>query len=206
MRRVNSQERQVQTTGHQDGFSLLEVLIAIAILAGVAMALGPAISAAARASARIHQQAAVEEDLRTARQFFRDMITQQLLVTPAASAISGNRSTLSLTVLDPGDMAPAELKLTITNEAPARLIASFGDGETDNAVDYTLLANIKDAQFQFLANAQWRDSWSDTALPSLIRLRFIHSDASADPISIEAAPHGQAPLICQFDPVSRRCR
>ena len=116
------------------------------------------------------------------------MITQQLLVTPTASAISGDRSKLSFTVLDPGDMAPADLILSITSETPAHLIATFGDPETENAKTYPLLSNISDARFQFMENAQWRDRWNNTAPPSLIRLSFVHNGASHKRFSFEAAP------------------
>lgn len=197
----------IPATKQQAGFSLLEVLIAIAILAGVAMALGPAISAAARASSRIHQGAAIEEDLRSARQFFSDIIAQQLVLDSAATAITSEGFDLKLTTLDPGDMSPVAVKLTITRETPSRLVATFGDTDSTNAQTYTLLSNISDARFEFLKGAQWRGAWNEKTPPTLIRLTGVLGGARDDHAFIfEAAPQGSAPLHCQFDPVSRRCR
>lgn len=191
----------------QQGFSLLEVLIAIAILAGVAMALGPAVSAAARASSRIHQQAAIEEDLRSARQFFSDIIAQQLILDAASTAITGDGYELTLTTLDPGDMSPVSVKLTITRETPARLVARFGEANGAGASEYTLLSNISGARFEFMQDAQWRNEWRQAPPPALIRLTGVLGGGRGDHAFIfEAAPQSSAPLHCRFDPVSRRCR
>ena len=193
----------------QTGFSLLEVLIAIAILAGVAMVLGPAISAAARASSRIHQGAAIEEDLRTARQFFNDIIQQEIILDgkSTGTVLTGEASSLTLTTLDPGNMSPVNVKLTLTNDAPGALVAKFTTAGNDEAQNYTLLSNVIGARFEFLENAQWREAWHDATPPALIRLTGMVALGKENRAFVfEAAPRGAAPLHCQFDPVSRRCR
>ncbi len=193
----------------QAGFSLLEVLIAIAILAGIAMAMGPAISAAARASSRIHQSAASEEDLRSARQFFNDIIVQQVFLGGAypEDVVAGDAFSMTLITLDPGDMSPVAVQLTITRETPATLVASFGNTDSENTETYTLLSNISDARFEFMKDNNWRNVWRDAKPPALIRLTGILNGKGENRAFIfEAAPQGAAPLHCQFDPVSRRCR
>ena len=198
----------------QSGFTLLEALIAIALLAGIAMALLPALNAASKASTRIRQSAAFGEDIKTTNDFFRDIIEGALWIdgSPDTAAIAGGSKAVTITTIDATTMAPVIVKLTITPGPAAELTAQFAfsdDQETNKT--HVLLSNLEGASFEYLSpdavNGRWTSEWDEKQPPKLIRLKgAFQKNNEQQSFLFEASPIGSAPLHCQFDSVSRRCR
>lgn len=202
----------------QNGFSLLEVLMAVAILAGLAMAFGPMLSAASHASARIHHEAAAAEDARVAKRVLHDILTQTIQVDlgDGRPSVFGDARRLTVTTLDAETMTPVSIELTISQGETRQLIARVsplnaeGPGFEEKQ-SFVIMRDLAQARFQYLATEnsppRWRSRWRDEAPPALIRLSGANAvGAHEHAFLFEAAPKGVAPLVCAFDPVSRQCR
>ena len=195
----------------QHGFSLLEALIAIAVLAGLAMTFAPSISAASLAAARIHHDAAFEEDLRAIRGFLRENISQTVRLSAAGgkTLITGSPEHLSLTVIDSHTMELMDIHIAI--DRAQSLTAHLVRHGAEAGRTYVLLPEVYDARFRYRANTDsapgWRASWREEEPPALIRLSGALRYGNGEKrFAIETAPLGAAPLNCAFDPVSRQCR
>jgi prepilin-type N-terminal cleavage/methylation domain-containing protein len=197
----------------QRGFSLLEVLIAISILAGIMMALGPAISTAAKAASRIHNNASVHESLRTFQMFFRDAIEQNvfLLDTGEIRSIYGSPTELHIITYDPDANEPDTVVFKISSSAASSLIAEFSTGSSAQSQSIELIEALDNAKFDFLGvengTAVWKSEWSETQPPKLVRFSgAVTNQGAISEFTFEAAPAATSPFECQFDSVSRQCR
>ena len=198
---------------HQCGLTLLEVLIAAAILAGIAMGLAPAINAASRASISIHQKSNIAEELRTSRQVFRDVVRQQIQMPSEMQdhLFKGTANEFSFASIDPITMKPVLIELSVTATAPKQVLVRLKAEGDKSGAPYLLLSNVTDAHFEFLdkrnGQDQWRRNWDQAFLPALVRLTgTLQTRGTGRPFLVEAAPLGRTTLNCQFDPVSRQCR
>lgn len=197
----------------QKGFSLLEALIAITILAGVAMALAPAISAAAKVSTRIQQGSLIEEELRTTRRFLRDVFAQNILVDSRErqTAFKGSAKKITITTIDSATMSPVPVAVVISGGNQQVLTVRLGSSSSDDAQQYILIENLNNARFEFLdsqsPNPQWMTIPPSGNLPDMVRLagQILAGNESKE-FAFEFSLPGKAPLHCQFDSVSRRCR
>lgn len=197
----------------QRGFSLVEVLVAIAILAGLMTALAPTLNITARTASRIHENAQFEEDTRTTGRFLRDVISQTIWLNKEGdeAPIAGEARRLQITTLDPEAKSPMTISLTIEQGQPQTLTAQFAKSDAIDDERYIILSNMSNARFQYLklneGNAQWRNRWHDSAPPALIRftgnIRYGDEERA---FVFEVPPKSAAPLHCAFDPVSRQCR
>lgn len=197
----------------ESGFSLLETLIAIAILASVMTALGPALNVTARTASRIHQEAQFQEDVRAAGRVFSDIVSQTLWLDKddAAPPVAGDAAGMEVMTLDAASKSPVTLSLAIEREEKQRLTARFGGSDRLTGDRHVVLDNLSDARFQYMSvnggRARWRDRWRETSPPALIRFAgVLHYGGQERAFAVEASPGGAAPLHCAFDPVSRQCR
>lgn len=201
----------------QRGFSLPEILVAVAILAGLMAALGPMLGAAARVASRLHLEAQYEEDARIARRFLQDVFSQSVWLDKDSSEapITGDARQLQVTTLDPLTKSPMRVSLTIDRDETQRLMARFTanskDGPPDTDERYVLLSNLSNARFAYMTRQgdgrRWRDRWDDPAPPALIRFSgALQYGSQTRDFAFEASPDGAAPLHCAFDRVSRQCR
>lgn len=195
----------------QRGLSVLEVLIAIAILAGMAMALAPAVSASSRAASRIHESAATREALRTAGAFFRETVEQGIAIGTEAEEywFVGDERSLTFPSVDSASADPVLIRL----EVKASTLTASGPwlGELNEA--QPILDRLSTATFDYYGDQQdgsapsWQPSWNAPNAPKLIRISGVLKGAREDrPFLFEAAPGSETFLNCRFDPVSRVCR
>lgn len=197
----------------QAGFSLLEILIAVAILAGLMAVLGPTLSIAARTASRIHQDAQYEENARAAGRFLNDVISQTVWLdkNSADAPVTGDARRVEIRTLDGDVKTPVMVDLAIEPGAPQTLTARFsGSGAIENE-RYVILSNISNARFQYMTRdanrTQWRDRWRESSAPALIRLTgTLRYGDEERAFSFEVSPGSRAPLHCAFDPISRQCR
>jgi len=197
----------------KNGFSLLETLIAITILAGLVMVLGPVLNVTARTASRVHQEAQFQEDIRVLSRVFNDIVSQALWLdkSDAAPPVLGNAMDMEITTLGADVNSPVMLSLAIEHEKKQRLTVRFAQSDMLTGERHDVLDNLSGARFQYLevndGAARWRDRWREASPPALIRFSgVLHSGDRERSFAVEASPGGVAPLHCAFDPISRECR
>ncbi|MEQ8936353.1 MAG: prepilin-type N-terminal cleavage/methylation domain-containing protein [Amphiplicatus sp.] len=196
----------------QRGYSLIEALVAVAILAAIAAATAPALYASVRASARIAAFASAEEEERVARSLLTSVFDSALIlsVDPEEPWFKGARDRLKLVTLYAPAENPETAQFVIRSGdlyfASASDIAIKVDAADDDAPEVLLLRDVDRFRYYGAEDereaATWRPSWAADAPPLLVRVERA-PDAGA-PIDFHVA--ARAPLNCVFDQVSRRCR
>lgn len=198
-----------EVTRHcQAGFTLTEALIAIAILAGIAAAMAPALQGITRVAARIHTETSDAEDHRITLQVLTRIINGALqLPDTEATTIKGRKSQFSIVSFGYNHNQPRNFQFRIeeTDGVSDLLLA-------EPNTDHNSISLMTGRRFTFSyfgrqtdePKTKWHLRWQDQALPRLIR--FEGFDLEGDAIVFDIDLHAQAPLICRFDAVSRRCR
>lgn len=194
----------------RNGATLLEALIAIALLAAVAAALAPALYGTAKTSARAQDWARKAEDSRVAHDLLSEAFRALIVYSEASEprALAGDARTMTLTILPSADGAPKTVTLQVRKE-----VLSYAEQE-DLTLPRPRLPHKADADlpipglsgFAYFgaedreAAPSWTTRWSAPKPPLLVRLER----KGAPPVDFEIGARG--PLDCAFDPVSRTCR
>lgn len=205
-------KRRSREARSQRGYSLIEALIAVAILAAIAAAMAPALFASVRASGRIAVFASDAEEERVARALlasvFNSAIT--LSVDPEEPWFKGAPDRLKLATLYAPAEDPETARFVIRSGdlyfASASDIAINADDAGDDAPETLLLKDVVRFRYYGVEDereaAAWRSSWDADAPPLLVRVERAPDAGAAMDFHVAA----RAPLNCVFDQVSRRCR
>lgn len=198
-----------QRTHNENGYTLIEALIASAILAGVASVLAPAIHTSIKTSSRISQYGANAEEVRIADGVLAELFAAA--VNPGgpdgALVFSGSPERLRFPALFDIEAGPQIVTLRIDDRkliyAPAAVfdddsimseVVLLGDA---SGFDYFGAENDRDAP-------GWRPNWTSPSPPRLIRIERIAADGSSHSLTFHIS--ATAPIHCLFDQVSRKCR
>lgn len=196
------------------GLTLTEALVAVAILAVLAAAIAPAVAGAVRAATRIAQSSAQSENLREVDGLLRRVALGT--VWPSADTRTdmpeGDETSLRLLSFARADGTPAIVTFKIENDKiEVSMAPSWAPTETSMS---RLATGMKGTRFRYYgretkdAPVGWRSSWHAARPPLLIGLigTLDGPDGKAREIAIDALVGGQAPIVCEYDAVSRECR
>ena len=195
----------------QRGVSLLEALIAVALLAGLASMLAPAVHSALKLSAGTLQQAEYRESSRIVHDALSQIVSNALLIDPGNEGLRmrGDASQLQIVSLA-GSSTARRFSLLIEN---GRLTGDIDTLlERDEANETTEILSEGALGFSYYGRATpdaplgWTNRWSGAHPPALVRLQVRENNKPGVATSIEIPVTARGPLHCAFDPVSRRCR
>jgi len=189
---------------HAGGFTLLEALIAVVILAGIAAVLVPAVSTAIRVEARASNLVADLETGAGAEDLLRELLLRAHRPPRAASAgqLEGTPTSVSF------------LTLAIAAGTPQLARLEYESGHLDLTLprvelgprvpqDILIADQLERARFQYFGDigdgrgAVWHESWDQIQPPQLVALDLLSSDGSRK--RIEARVGGAGPFDCRFD-------
>lgn len=196
------------------GLTLTEALVAVAILAALAAAIAPAVAGAIRSAARIARSSAESESLRETDALLRRLALGAVWPTAEtrADVPEGDETSLRLLTFAQADGKPAIATLEITG---GKLKISMAPSwAPEERVETILSTGLRDLRFRYYgretkdAPVGWRTSWHAARPPLLISLVGTRQGADRSPrqIAIDALVGGQAPIVCEYDAVSRECR
>lgn len=195
---------------HQRGYTLIEALIAAAILAGIATILAPAIRASLKASARIAAFGADAEDLRIADGVLAELFAAA--VDPGISAerppFSGGPDKIELAVLFDMEAGPQIVSLQI-NDGKLLYRPPADGGDRSSVDDIVLFDGVTGFRYRGRTadreSLEWRGEWTAGPPPALVEVGR-REGASGAPPPLTFAVASTAPIHCLFDQVSRKCR
>ncbi len=196
-------------TNPQQGFTLTEALIAIAILASIAASMGPALQGAFKIAGRIHGQAIQLEENRVLTSVIQKALEGIVRIPADDNAVLFKGSSNQFQVFSYGfnRAEPDEVFVSIKrNENNDDLLLRYG--EQDQPVQLLAASEFKFSYYGAINNRaplQWHQSWKSKTLPRLVRLVARSNNNNLD-LKFDFSIPSEAPLTCQFDPVSRRCR
>jgi general secretion pathway protein J len=195
----------------QRGVSLLEALIAVALLAALASMLAPAMHNALRLSTITLRDAEARESHRIAEDALSQILSKALLIDPGELdlRITGDDARLRVASLA-GSATARRFSLQIENgRLTGDIETLLGEGNENETTEILAAGAIG---FSYYGRATpdaplgWTSKWSGALPPALVRLQMRESDGPDAITSIEIPVNVRGPLHCAFDPVSRRCR
>jgi general secretion pathway protein J len=212
------------------GFTLIEMLVALALVSLMSIAMLQAYRFSQRSLARTTQLDADARDVATAQRLLRRLIEQAYPFEPAAGAaivetgrpMFGNGSFLELSAPSSAHLGGAGLyRYALSRDEYGALEVAWwldrngaaAESKTREvlledvagiSIAYLELVELGDGQFE----PQWRETWGDqNTLPALVRIRvtFSEGDRRRWP-ELVVSPRLSADANCVFDVVSQTCR
>lgn len=195
----------------QRGISLLDALIAVALLAALATLLTPSLYGALRTSASVLRSAHTNE----ARRIVEETLTQILSNAVTLSRddkdllIKGDSKSFRAISLAGGGIA-RRFSLSIDNGKLLGEVAPLIESTAPPQQTEILAAGA--LRFSYYGRATdkaplvWSDRWDSVYPPQIIRFEMTQDEPNSETTIFDTAVQARGPLHCAFDPVSRRCR
>ncbi|SDL67668.1 hypothetical protein [Maricaulis salignorans] len=186
------------------GFTLMEALIAVVILAGIAAVLVPAVRTAVRVEARA---AGLVEGLET-HAAIEDLMRELLLRAYRAprsdgqGQFRGSATSLSFLTLATAADFPEPVRLDY-DSGQLELTLPHRAGTPSNAYRFVLVEDVERARFSYFGDADdgrgqaWQSVWDQPAPPQIVALDIQARNGSAK--RIEARIGGAGAFDCRFD-------
>jgi general secretion pathway protein J len=210
---------------HDRGFTLIEVLVALALMGMIAIILITSLQIGGHTWQRVMRVTSGTEDIAQAQEILRLRLSSLYPDDRPAGAIShpafliSNGTSLEFSGAAPEATAGGILRYQIAVSATSGALEirswpdkdSFSDQPGD-AKPEALLPHVASMAIQFLLKpetgpSRWVERWDSKKIPQLIRidLAFAPNDKRRwPPLYIE--PRVDTTASCVFDVVSRRCR
>lgn len=220
-----------QTLPSQRGFTLLEVLVALALMAAISIGLVSSIHWSQEAQARTQQAQLRAEEIRTLRGFLLRTLQAAYPFDPepslghAVGPLSGDAVSLSFTGPSSGGASGTgwmryELRIEREGDGSSRLLARWsvdpkGDSASSDRVgnEEVLAEGLQSLEWSYCVAdeeggaATWHDRWENSRrLPQQIRLQLHYADAPEEIVDLRVVPRITDDAQCAFDPVSETCR
>lgn len=183
------------------GFTLLEVLIALAIVGGVVAALVGIIDTARRLQASVDVRHQRQVEAAQLRGVLHDALSQ-LRTVAGASSLVGDRRRIAITAEAPRPLGMAEpVVLGLDPGEDGRgLIATWrrlAEGASLPA-PLRLIATDREVRFDYLAaEGEWTPSWDRSGrIPLLLRVTIADVDLRTDATVLQFAPRALASPDC----------
>lgn len=208
----------------QAGFTLLELLVTVALLSVISVMLLSALQMGGRVWEKTSEHASVLEEVGSTRQFLNRWIGQAYPLVDRADPLrpilqfQGTRELLEFVAPAPralgGGLAHFRIERTATDRLVVRVWGErLADGGQD-ASESLLLDKVTGVQFAYFGATRdgeataWHEAWGEAArLPTLVRI--VVSFPDGDPrswIALDIAPQITAPADCEYNALSKTCR
>ncbi|WP_417493250.1 type IV pilin protein [Maricaulis sp.] len=189
---------------HSAGFTLMEALIAVVILAGIAAVLVPAVSTAVRVEARASNLIVGLETQAGTEDLLRELLLRAHRPPRAASAgqLEGTPTSVSFLTLATAAGTPQPARLEFESGRLELTLPRLED--RSRAPQGIVLADeLERARFRYFGDIEdgrgtvWHESWDHPAPPQLVGLDLLSRDGSRN--RIEARVGGAGAFDCRFD-------
>ncbi|OLF71727.1 hypothetical protein AWH62_11340 [Maricaulis sp. W15] len=186
------------------GFTLLEALITVGLLALLAVLLAPAVRAVSLAEARVREHVESRETAGRLAALLRDSVTRVQPMPDAAArgGVFGTADTLSLWVRMPASGELARLDFVFGGDDV--LVTLAGPGSSPRMTQTSRLAGVgRDARLYYYGETETRDAlawtsrWEYNHLPRLIVLDLAPINGTIRRIELDVP--AQARFDCDFD-------
>lgn len=215
----------IRRSVHHRGFTLIEILVALALMAMIAVILTTSLQLGGHTWQRVMRVTSSTDDIAQAQEILRLRMSALYPDDQTAGDIShrafliSNGTSLEFSGAASEATADGVLRYAIgvSVESGALEIRSWPDkqGHADPPGDRnaeTLLPHVASLAVQFWMKPEatpgrWVDRWDSNKLPQLIRVDVVFGADDKrrwPPLYIE--PRVDTPANCVFDVVSRRCR
>jgi general secretion pathway protein J len=161
--------------GREAGFTLLEVLVALAVLGFIVLGIAQGLRLGTSAWQRQARDQAWQEQVSTTERLLRHML-EQARPGPAGGAppLRGDADRLVFTTVLPGG---AEVQAALGLAQPGRLVLRWhAPGSPAAAQERVLAEGLAGLELGYwpaaAASAGWQREWAGRALPALVRLRL----------------------------------
>ena len=205
------------TQQRQQGVTLAEALISVAVLAFLAASLVPLIHGTARATTRVEQASLDREQLRVTRVAITTALGNLVWPDPDTPPdLKGAQNLLQFSSYGAGAV-PRKYTLEIKND---QLTADSTGWLPKDKTQHSeiLLKNVNQLQVSYYgaktsvknqdALPSWHLTWHDPQPPLMLRLEGLMPmpGNTYEPFIMDIAIASRGPLTCPYDPVSRTCR
>jgi prepilin-type N-terminal cleavage/methylation domain-containing protein len=209
------------------GFTLIEVLVALALMAMIATILTTSLQIGGHAWQRVTRAAANADEIAQAQEFLRRHLSTIYPYERTAAGVSmpgllvSDGRSNEFSIVPPGFASDGlwRYQIRISPETHELEVRSRRDNPGVSGPDSepweseALLTRIESFAVEFWLKpdnspGRWADRWTDSAsLPQLIRVdvTFASRDHRHWP-TLYVEPRIDTPATCEFDAVSRRCR
>jgi general secretion pathway protein J len=216
-----------KNTQRDRGFTLIEILVALALMAMIATILVSSLQIGGHTWQRVMRSSSNTDDIAQAQEFFRVHLTSLYPEQRAhasgseASFLVSNGNSLEFLAVAPnsnaGGVARYQVFVSPNSGALEVRVRDDQDQQPDplapEAKSERLLSHVASLTIQFWlkpddAPGHWVDHWSDASrVPRLIRIdvAFTQPDNRSWP-RLYVESRVDAPANCVFDVINRRCR
>jgi prepilin-type N-terminal cleavage/methylation domain-containing protein len=199
------------TRANQRGVTLLEALIAVALLAALATMLSPAVYGAMRMSSAVLGAAGTREQRRTVDDALTAILSNAVVMTAADADMMMRGDAKSLQAVSlAGSGVARRFLLTIDGGRLSGEIAPLIDDERGS--ERVEIVSEGALRFSYYGRASenaplaWTGQWRNARPPAVVRFEMAAEKADATDLVFDIYVAAAGPLHCEFDPVSRRCR
>jgi general secretion pathway protein J len=207
---------------HNRGFTLIEMLVALALMGMIAVILITSLQIGGHTWQRVIRAASSAEDIAQAQEALRLRLSalypDDRADVSRPSFLSSNGASLEFSGAAPDSTADGILRyqIAVSASSGALEVRSWPDQDhlapSNDSKPEALLSHVASMAVQFWQKAdeapgRWVDRWDSKQVPRLIRIdvAFGADDKRRwPPLYVE--PRVDTPANCVFDVVSRRCR
>jgi prepilin-type N-terminal cleavage/methylation domain-containing protein len=190
------------------GFTVVELLVAISIVAGITAFLGAAINLGRQYISRSTEVLATAEDVSLLRRVMSEQL-RNVIFDGRIPAIAGTARELTIRVPEtraPALPGPVTFTVTAGNNGAETKASWRSDSPLERPIVHSLIERSRDVLFSYFTESTgWVNAWSNAdQIPSLIRISFRNFEGNA--IDLVFAVQSVQSVECATQPAKQFCQ